>query len=107
MADLLRRAERYVNAEEEMTARKQKTPWSGHQEENGGIHKMHPRGERRGRKGQTCLSKTLDINSPNERAHLEDGCQSRPTTTLPLSWTHAPEYLRWNKIRSPSSGQRR
>ncbi|GAV68073.1 hypothetical protein CFOL_v3_11576, partial [Cephalotus follicularis] len=33
MADLLRRAEKYVNAEEEMAARKQKTPWSGHQEE--------------------------------------------------------------------------
>ncbi|GAV57368.1 hypothetical protein CFOL_v3_00905 [Cephalotus follicularis] len=33
MADLIRRAEKYVNAEEEMAARKQKTPWSGHQEE--------------------------------------------------------------------------
>ncbi|GAV79705.1 hypothetical protein CFOL_v3_23168 [Cephalotus follicularis] len=33
MAELLRRAERYVNAEEEMAVRKQKTPWSGHQEE--------------------------------------------------------------------------
>ncbi|GAV61233.1 hypothetical protein CFOL_v3_04761 [Cephalotus follicularis] len=33
MADLLKRAERYVNAEEEMKARKQKIPWSGHQEE--------------------------------------------------------------------------
>ncbi|GAV73322.1 hypothetical protein CFOL_v3_16808 [Cephalotus follicularis] len=35
MADLLRRIERYVNAEEEMAARKQKTPWSGLQEEKG------------------------------------------------------------------------
>ncbi|GAV64745.1 hypothetical protein CFOL_v3_08260, partial [Cephalotus follicularis] len=33
MADLLRRAEKYVNAEEAMTARKQKTSWSGHQAE--------------------------------------------------------------------------
>ncbi|GAV84250.1 hypothetical protein CFOL_v3_27694 [Cephalotus follicularis] len=33
MVDLLKRAERYVNAEEEMVARKQKTPWSGHEEE--------------------------------------------------------------------------
>ncbi|GAV81079.1 hypothetical protein CFOL_v3_24538 [Cephalotus follicularis] len=35
MADLLRIAERYVNTEEEMAARKQKIPWSGHQEERG------------------------------------------------------------------------
>ncbi|GAV63696.1 hypothetical protein CFOL_v3_07214 [Cephalotus follicularis] len=35
MANLLRKAERYINAEEEMAARKQKTPWSGHQEERG------------------------------------------------------------------------
>ncbi|GAV74614.1 hypothetical protein CFOL_v3_18094, partial [Cephalotus follicularis] len=35
MADLLRRAEKYVNAEEGMAAQKQKTSWSGHQEEKG------------------------------------------------------------------------
>ncbi|GAV74577.1 hypothetical protein CFOL_v3_18057, partial [Cephalotus follicularis] len=35
MADLLRRAERYINAEEGMTARKQKTSWSGYQVEKG------------------------------------------------------------------------
>ncbi|GAV77251.1 hypothetical protein CFOL_v3_20722, partial [Cephalotus follicularis] len=35
MADLLRRAERYVNVEEEMATKKQKTPWSRHQEEKG------------------------------------------------------------------------
>ncbi|GAV76977.1 hypothetical protein CFOL_v3_20449, partial [Cephalotus follicularis] len=33
MADLLKKAERYVNAEEEMAARKQKVPWLGYQEE--------------------------------------------------------------------------
>ncbi|GAV70266.1 hypothetical protein CFOL_v3_13764 [Cephalotus follicularis] len=33
MAELLKRAERYVNAEEEMAARKQKALWSGHHEE--------------------------------------------------------------------------
>ncbi|GAV61709.1 hypothetical protein CFOL_v3_05235, partial [Cephalotus follicularis] len=33
MADLLRRAEKYVNAEETMAARKQRTSWSGHQVE--------------------------------------------------------------------------
>ncbi|GAV75910.1 hypothetical protein CFOL_v3_19386 [Cephalotus follicularis] len=35
MADLLRMAEMYVNAEEGMTARKQKTSWLGHQVEKG------------------------------------------------------------------------
>ncbi|GAV83418.1 RVT_3 domain-containing protein [Cephalotus follicularis] len=34
MAELLKMAERYVNAEEEMLARKQKAPWTGQQEEN-------------------------------------------------------------------------
>ncbi|GAV65660.1 hypothetical protein CFOL_v3_09174 [Cephalotus follicularis] len=33
MADLLRRAEKYVNAEEAVAARKQKTSWSGHKVE--------------------------------------------------------------------------
>ncbi|GAV72592.1 hypothetical protein CFOL_v3_16080 [Cephalotus follicularis] len=33
MADMLKRAERYINAEEEMAGRKQKTPSFGHQEE--------------------------------------------------------------------------
>ncbi|GAV78832.1 hypothetical protein CFOL_v3_22297 [Cephalotus follicularis] len=35
MADLLRRAEKYVNAKEGMAAWKQKISWSGHQEEKG------------------------------------------------------------------------
>ncbi|GAV64247.1 hypothetical protein CFOL_v3_07765 [Cephalotus follicularis] len=35
MADLLRRAEKYVNAEEAMAARKQKTSRSGHQAKKG------------------------------------------------------------------------
>ncbi|GAV58969.1 hypothetical protein CFOL_v3_02502, partial [Cephalotus follicularis] len=47
MADLLKRAERYVNAEEEMAARKQKTPWSDHQEERGGHSRNVP-----GKKGK-------------------------------------------------------
>ncbi|GAV83833.1 hypothetical protein CFOL_v3_27278, partial [Cephalotus follicularis] len=43
MADLLRRAEKYVNAEEEMAAKKQKSPWSGHQEERGEHSRNAPR----------------------------------------------------------------
>ncbi|GAV57474.1 hypothetical protein CFOL_v3_01011 [Cephalotus follicularis] len=43
MADLLKRAERYVNAEDEMAARKQKTPWLDHQEERGGYSRNAPR----------------------------------------------------------------
>ncbi|GAV62431.1 hypothetical protein CFOL_v3_05954 [Cephalotus follicularis] len=35
MIDLLRRAEKYVNAKEAMAARKQKTSWSGHQAKKG------------------------------------------------------------------------
>ncbi|GAV59864.1 hypothetical protein CFOL_v3_03395 [Cephalotus follicularis] len=42
MADLLRRAERYINAKEEMAARKQKTLWSGHQEEKWGHSRNAP-----------------------------------------------------------------
>ncbi|GAV60581.1 hypothetical protein CFOL_v3_04111 [Cephalotus follicularis] len=43
MADLLRRAERYVNADKEMATRKQKTPWSGHQEEKGEHSRNSPK----------------------------------------------------------------
>ncbi|GAV61697.1 hypothetical protein CFOL_v3_05224, partial [Cephalotus follicularis] len=42
MANLLRRAEKYVNAEEKMASRKQKTPWSGHQEEKWGHSRNAP-----------------------------------------------------------------
>ncbi|GAV87240.1 hypothetical protein CFOL_v3_30666, partial [Cephalotus follicularis] len=56
MADLLKRAERYVNTEEEMAARKQKTPWSGHQEERREYSRNAP--ERRDkRKERSDLSK--------------------------------------------------
>ncbi|GAV88104.1 hypothetical protein CFOL_v3_31527 [Cephalotus follicularis] len=56
MADLLRRAERYVNAEEEMAATKQKTPWSGHQEEKGGHSRNAPERKKK-RKERSDLSK--------------------------------------------------
>ncbi|GAV83883.1 hypothetical protein CFOL_v3_27328 [Cephalotus follicularis] len=56
MADLLRRAERYVNAEEEMAARKQKTPCSGHQKEKVGHSRNAPE-RREKRKERPDLSK--------------------------------------------------
>ncbi|GAV60900.1 hypothetical protein CFOL_v3_04428, partial [Cephalotus follicularis] len=56
MADLLRRAERYVNAEEEMAARKQKTPWPGHQEERE-DHSRNAPGKKEKRRERTDLTK--------------------------------------------------
>ncbi|GAV91605.1 hypothetical protein CFOL_v3_34997, partial [Cephalotus follicularis] len=56
MADLLRRAERYVNAEEEMAARKQKAPWSGHQEERE-DHSRNAPGKKEKRRERTDLTK--------------------------------------------------
>ncbi|GAV88010.1 hypothetical protein CFOL_v3_31434 [Cephalotus follicularis] len=56
MADLLRRAERYVNAEEEMAVRKQKTPWSGHQEERG-EHSRNALGKKEKKRERSDLTK--------------------------------------------------
>ncbi|GAV72645.1 hypothetical protein CFOL_v3_16133 [Cephalotus follicularis] len=56
MADLLRRAERYVNAKEEMAARKQKTTWSGHQEEKG-EHSRNAPGKKEKRRERSDLTK--------------------------------------------------
>ncbi|GAV75916.1 hypothetical protein CFOL_v3_19392 [Cephalotus follicularis] len=104
MAELLKRAERYVNAKEEMVARKQKTPWTGHQEERRENSRNAP--ERRGKTGQTCPRKTSDISSPDERAHPEVGHPYHFITHLPPSWIHEPEYLLWSKIKFLSSGLR-
>ncbi|GAV81390.1 hypothetical protein CFOL_v3_24845 [Cephalotus follicularis] len=56
MEDLLRRAERYVNAEEEMAAKKQKMPWSSHQEEKG-EHSRNAPGRKEKRKERSELPK--------------------------------------------------
>ncbi|GAV73221.1 hypothetical protein CFOL_v3_16707 [Cephalotus follicularis] len=56
MADLLKRAERYVNAEEEMFARKQKAPWTGQQEERK-EHSCNAPERREKRKERSDLSK--------------------------------------------------
>ncbi|GAV79374.1 hypothetical protein CFOL_v3_22839, partial [Cephalotus follicularis] len=83
MADLLKRAERYVNAVEEMTARKQKAPWSGHQEERREHSRNAPERREKGRGGQTCPRKTSGINSPDVRAHPGVEHQYHLTTPLP------------------------
>ncbi|GAV64317.1 hypothetical protein CFOL_v3_07835 [Cephalotus follicularis] len=56
MADLLRRAEKYVNAKEEMAVRKQKTPWSGHHEEKW-EHSRNAPGKKEKRKERSEFSK--------------------------------------------------
>ncbi|GAV62645.1 hypothetical protein CFOL_v3_06168 [Cephalotus follicularis] len=55
MEDLLRRAERYVNAEKEMAARKQKTSWSDHHEKKG----EHSRNDSLRTSSSVALHKTL------------------------------------------------
>ncbi|GAV56867.1 hypothetical protein CFOL_v3_00408 [Cephalotus follicularis] len=56
MVDLLRRAKKYVNAKEEMAARKQKTTWSGHQAEKGEHSRSAP-GKKEKRKEMSELPK--------------------------------------------------
>ncbi|GAV86593.1 hypothetical protein CFOL_v3_30022 [Cephalotus follicularis] len=56
MEDLLRRAEKYVNVEEEMASRKRKKPWSGHQEERG-EHSRNTPGNKEKRKERSDLTK--------------------------------------------------
>ncbi|GAV76952.1 hypothetical protein CFOL_v3_20425 [Cephalotus follicularis] len=56
MADLLRRVEKYVNTEEEMAASKQKTPWSGHQEERG-EHSRNTLGKKEKKRERSDLTK--------------------------------------------------
>ncbi|GAV76579.1 hypothetical protein CFOL_v3_20052 [Cephalotus follicularis] len=106
MAELLKRAERYVNAEEEMVARKQKTPWTGHQEERMEHSRNAPERREKRRRGQTCQRKTSDISFQDEKAHPGVGPQYHFTIPLPPSWTHAPKYLLWSKLKSLSSGLR-
>ncbi|GAV77590.1 hypothetical protein CFOL_v3_21061, partial [Cephalotus follicularis] len=56
MTNLLRRAEKYVNAEEEMAAMQQKTPWSGYQEERG-EHSRNAPGKKEKRHERSDLTK--------------------------------------------------
>ncbi|GAV69142.1 hypothetical protein CFOL_v3_12643 [Cephalotus follicularis] len=76
MADLLRRAEKYVNAEEEMAARKQKTPWTDHQEEKG-EHSRNAPEKKEKRKERSDLPKddlrhklSMRVDSPGRGAPI-------------------------------------
>ncbi|GAV77658.1 hypothetical protein CFOL_v3_21129, partial [Cephalotus follicularis] len=73
MEDLLRRAERYVNAEEEMAARKQKAPWSGHQGEKREHSRNAPGKKEKRRRGLTCQRTTSDISYPGGEIHPGEG----------------------------------
>ncbi|GAV60203.1 hypothetical protein CFOL_v3_03734 [Cephalotus follicularis] len=102
MTDLLRRAEKYVNADEEMEARKQKTPWSGHQEEKG-EHSQNALGKEK-RKERSELSKEDLRHKLSRREHSPRGGAHIPSyNNFAPSRTHALEYLLWGGIRSPSN----
>ncbi|GAV86965.1 hypothetical protein CFOL_v3_30391 [Cephalotus follicularis] len=106
MADLLKRAERYVNAEEEMVSRKQKTPWSGHQEERR-EHSGNAPERRDKRKERSDLSKEdLGHKLSRQEGTSRGGAPIPSYNTFSPSWTHVPEYLLRSKIKSLSSGLR-
>ncbi|GAV89944.1 hypothetical protein CFOL_v3_33355 [Cephalotus follicularis] len=84
MAELLKRAERYVNAEEEMLARKQKTPWTGHQEERREHSRSAPE-RREKRKERSDLSKE-DLR---HKLSIREGT-SRGGEPIPFYNTFAP-----------------
>ncbi|GAV79873.1 hypothetical protein CFOL_v3_23336 [Cephalotus follicularis] len=89
MEDLLRRAEKYVNAEEEMAARKQKSPWSGHQEERG-EHSRNAPEKKEKRNERYELSKENLRHKLSEREDSPRGGASIPTYNhfAPLLDTH-------------------
>ncbi|GAV65740.1 hypothetical protein CFOL_v3_09254 [Cephalotus follicularis] len=115
MADLLRRAEKYVNAKEEMAARKQKTPWSGHQEEKREHSRNAPKRKEK-RKERSELTKEdlrhklsrregssrggVPIPSYNNFAPLLDTC----TRILAVDQDKVP--FQWpEKLRSPAENR--
>ncbi|GAV60162.1 hypothetical protein CFOL_v3_03693 [Cephalotus follicularis] len=106
MADLLKRSEKYINAEEDVAARKQKTSWSGHQEEKREHSRNAPGKKDKRKERSSCPKITSGISSLGGMVHPGEGCQSRPTTTLPPYWIHVPGSLPWRRTRSPSNGLR-
>ncbi|GAV77012.1 hypothetical protein CFOL_v3_20484 [Cephalotus follicularis] len=78
MADLLRRAERYVIAEEEMAARRQKTPWSDHQEERAG-HSRNVPGKKEKRRERSDLTKEHLWHKLSRREGATQGGAPAPT----------------------------
>ncbi|GAV67842.1 hypothetical protein CFOL_v3_11346, partial [Cephalotus follicularis] len=86
MADLLKRVERYVNAVEEMAARKQKTPWSGHQEERE-DHSRNDPGKKEKMRERTDLTKDDLRHKISRREGPTQGGASIP------SYNHFPPLL--------------
>ncbi|GAV72458.1 hypothetical protein CFOL_v3_15946, partial [Cephalotus follicularis] len=90
MADLLRRAEKYVNADEAMMARKQKTSWSGQHVEKE-EHSRSASGKKQKRKERPELTKDdLRHKLSGRKNHKKGGHQSPFTTTFSLSWRREP-----------------
>ncbi|GAV59239.1 hypothetical protein CFOL_v3_02770 [Cephalotus follicularis] len=115
MADLLKRVERYVNAEKEMAARKQKTPWSGHQEERREHSRNAPERKEK-RKERSDLSKEDLRHKLSRREGSSRGGAPIPAynTFAPLLDTHtrilAVEQdkvpFQWpEKLRSPAENR--
>ncbi|GAV75798.1 hypothetical protein CFOL_v3_19274 [Cephalotus follicularis] len=75
MADLLMRAEKYVNAEEEMAARKQKTPWPGHRKEKREHARNAPERKEK-RKERSELTKEDLRHKLSRRKGSPRGCKS-------------------------------
>ncbi|GAV71512.1 hypothetical protein CFOL_v3_15006 [Cephalotus follicularis] len=112
MEDLLRRTEKYVNTEEEMAARKQKTPWSGHQEKRG-EHSRNAPGKKEKRKERSELSKedlrhklSRRENSPRGGAPIPSYNNFAPfldTRTRILAVEQDKVPIQWTeKMRSPA-----
>ncbi|GAV71536.1 hypothetical protein CFOL_v3_15028 [Cephalotus follicularis] len=112
MTDLLKRAEKYVNAEEEMAARKQKTPWSGHQEEKEEYSRNAP-GKKEKRKEMSDLTKDDLRHKLSKRENSTQGGAPIPsynnfaplldTRTRILAVEQDKVPIQWpDKMRSPT-----
>ncbi|GAV76518.1 hypothetical protein CFOL_v3_19991 [Cephalotus follicularis] len=112
MADLLRRAEKYGNAKEEMAARKHKTPWSGHQEERE-EHSRNAPGKKEKRKERSDLTKddlrhklSRRDDSPRRGAPVPSYKNFAPlldTRTIILAVEKDNVPIQWpEKMRSPT-----
>ncbi|GAV60018.1 hypothetical protein CFOL_v3_03549, partial [Cephalotus follicularis] len=92
MADSLRRAEKYVNTEEEMAARKQKTPWSGHHEERG-KHSQNATGKKEKKRERSDLTKDdLKHKLSRREGSTQGGAPIPSYNNFAPSWTPAPGY---------------
>ncbi|GAV67027.1 hypothetical protein CFOL_v3_10536, partial [Cephalotus follicularis] len=94
MADLLRRAEKYVNAEEAMAARKQKISWSGHQVEKGEHSRTVSRKKEKRKERSELLTDNLGHKLSKREDPQKGAHQFRATIIMLPFWRLAPGYLR-------------